>query len=204
MQALSDDQDDDIENFIALAGIGYLISQQLRHDQDFLQELGAAWDRAHFENFTREQWIERVTSIANKWGGTTSTVGPVARVWLENAVTIPLFDQALRDVLAGVIGRKLFPYIMVQTRNDGKVRPNHLTLHGFVARADWSGWVREIAPPYGWGCRCRPIWFGVSSIRDLGWTKLFPFGRSKLSAFRALGGSDAGFPRVSFVTGQLR
>ena len=199
-EALNEEQEDDLDEFIAIAGIGYLIDVQLRHDEAFLQELGAAWDRARFENFTRQQWIEKVTSVANKWGGTTSTVGPVARTWLENAVTIPLFDAAQREVLAGAIGQKVFPYIMVRTRADGKVRPNHFKLHGFVARADWSGWAREASPPYGWGCRCRPIWFGISEVKKLGWTTLFPMGLSKLSAFRAAGGSDAGFPRVSFVT----
>lgn len=46
-----------------------------------------------------------------------------------------------------------FPFVSYFSRDDWRVRPSHMAMHGFVAARDWSGWP-IIRPRAGFNCRC--------------------------------------------------
>lgn len=48
---------------------------------------------------------------------------------------------------------EIFPYWEYKTLDDGKVRPEHVKLHGLVLPANDPLW-QKIYPPNGWRCRC--------------------------------------------------
>ncbi len=51
---------------------------------------------------------------------------------------------------------KIFPYWEYRTVNDGRVRPEHVKLHGLILPANDPRW-NKIFPPNGWKCRCYVI-----------------------------------------------
>jgi SPP1 gp7 family putative phage head morphogenesis protein len=130
-------------------------------------------------------------------------IGPTLATFLYSALMAPAYEAARRDFRQEPEIAIVLPYLEYVTRDDDAVRPNHAALHGFVARADWKGWEREILPPQGWRCRCRVIDISWEEAVEKKYRGTFPLGTKKLKAFRELGGTDAKFPRELFVVGAL-
>ena len=60
------------------------------------------------------------------------------------------------------------PFIIYDAINDGRTRPNHRALNGFIARIDNPVWGK-IAPPNGYRCRCTTRSLTEAQARARGW-----------------------------------
>jgi SPP1 gp7 family putative phage head morphogenesis protein len=61
------------------------------------------------------------------------------------------------------------PFLMYDAINDGRTRPNHRALDGYLAPADDPVWSR-VAPQNGFNCRCTLISLTEAQARARGWT----------------------------------
>lgn len=200
-RALTEKQEQALKDSLAAVGLLHLLTLQGLQDRAFLEAVGKVYDRARREGWEASRYRGEVLKVAERFGFKAGSFGPLAATWLFTAVLSPLYELGRHNVLQQY--QQVFPYLMYWTRDDDKVRPNHFALHGFVARADWDGWQREVLPPQGWGCRCRVIEIPWTVAQRLNWQGVFPLGVEKLLAYRALGGADAGFPRERFVSGAV-
>lgn len=77
--------------------------------------------------------------------------------WLKtnlNTAVASSYQAAQYNRLQDPYMKALYGYYMYMTMDDGKVRDEHMTLHGRIWRNDDPVWD-VIWPPQGWNCRCR-------------------------------------------------
>lgn len=99
-------------------------------DRDFRRAVNALTDEAG---------VERLASFH---------VETVFRTNVQRAYSYGRMEQ-MRDPDVA----KALPYWKFRTAGDGRVRPEHEALNGFVARQDDPVW-RKLYPPLGFNCRC--------------------------------------------------
>lgn len=81
--------------------------------------------------------------------------GEFNETWLRTEYDTALLTAESSALYYRLIAQKdIFPYWEYVTMNDGKVREEHLKLHGLVLLATDQIWDK-IWPPNGWNCRCR-------------------------------------------------
>jgi SPP1 gp7 family putative phage head morphogenesis protein len=101
------------------------------------------------EGETFEVWRERVT------GGGIGIALPDHR--LRNIFRTNMVGQYMRGRCEGLKRRaKTHPYLKYTATQDGRTRPAHAAMHGFVAHREdnvWATWM----PPCGYQCRCDVI-----------------------------------------------
>lgn len=140
-------------------------------EASILAEFQRVSQRAVALGWSEAQYVQAITAAANN-AGMVGFQGSWASTWYNN-----LLGSTYN---AGIISRfrrqptvRLFPYLTVETVNDGARRPNHGHMQGFTAAPTWSGW--SIASPlYGHRCRCRVRPRTWRQARAAGWTGELP------------------------------
>ena len=105
----------------------------------------------------------------------------------RNPKGLPLYrlEAVYRNTLATIVATSdqaqladpdvgnAFPYFQYNTREDGRVRPTHRAMDGFVALRQGEGLdiMRHVLPPAGFSCRCFAMYFGWSQAVRKGWAK---------------------------------
>jgi SPP1 gp7 family putative phage head morphogenesis protein len=108
--------------------------------------------RAAEENIPIEKGIVLLRGVVGKFEGVEPWTRAYAETfWRTNVAAAhaagkwnQLNDPAVRAVIGGM---------MLRTKQDNHVRPNHAKLHGFIAGVDDPVW-NTISPPLGFRCRC--------------------------------------------------
>lgn len=102
----------------------------------------------------------------------------------------------------------LFPFSFYSARHDGRTRPTHAMMDGFVAVRDWDGW-KIIRPKNGFNCRCVLIHRTRAEAKAYGWlnrigepafTVQWPNTAARKN-FEAGGFPDPGWQGPKFVSG---
>lgn len=197
---LSDDELSDLEAMLETDGVLYLLTLLGEQDEAYLDALLETYRYAAANRLSIPDYVQRLHRVADRFGAAPDATGDLYRTWLAFAVEAPLEERA--SIAAGNTraGRVAFPYLEQVTAADDKVRPNHFALHGFTAMTSWDGWVLEVLPPLGWGCRCRPRLVSWQEARERGlFDVMSEASAAMLARFRSLGGADDDFPRHRFV-----
>ncbi len=161
-------------------------------EEPFLAASGEAMRKAATENWGRERFLAEIDRLADEHGA-AGFRGAYAATWHRTAVVNQSWNNGTLLMFGAEPTRRLYPYLILYTMEDDRVRPNHEALSRFVARSTWDGWQRY-APPLGWNCRCRlaPVSYIVAEasgwIDEEGRGEDFPNGEPGEEA-----GRDAGF-----------
>lgn len=165
-------------------------------EEPFLQAAGEAMRTAAREKWGKDRFLAEIDRLADEYG-TAGFRGSYAATWHRTAVVNQSWNNGVLLMFGREPTRRLYPYLILYTMEDDRVRDNHFALNRFVARSTWEGWQR-FAPPLGWNCRCRlaPVAYVVAEAS--GWQDDFPNGDPGPGA-----GRDAGFS-LPLVTLPLR
>jgi hypothetical protein len=161
-------------------------------EEPFLAASGETMRKAAREKWSRERFLAEIDRLADEHGA-AGFRGSYAATWHRTAVVNQSWNNGTLLMFGAAPTRRLYPYLILYTMEDDRVRPNHEALSRFVARSSWDGWQRY-APPLGWNCRCRlaPVSYIVAEAS--GWIDAegtgedFPNGEPGKGA-----GRDAGF-----------
>lgn len=146
---------------------------------DLLQDIREAVDQIFTEGVSERTFSRRLEPKlkAKGWWGRQKVVDPQGKV-REVTLGSPwrlrtIYRTNAQSVMAA--GRwKQFaanadkrPFLQFVAILDNKTRPAHRLLHGKVFRIDDPIW-RKLAPPLGWGCRCRLRALSQAEVDELG------------------------------------
>lgn len=77
--------------------------------------------------------------------------------WLEAEYITTVRTAQSHSYWKQIIDEKeIFPYLKYETQGDARVRDEHSSLNGVVAKIDSDFWAVNM-PPNGWRCRCRAV-----------------------------------------------
>lgn len=161
-------------------------------EEPFLAAAGDAMRTAAREKWGKDRFLAEIDRLADEHGA-TGFRGAYARAWHQTAIVNQSWNNGVLLMYGAEPTRRLYPYLILYTMEDDRVRPNHFALNRVVARSTWDGWQRY-APPLGWNCRCRlaPVSYIVAQasgwIDEDGNGEDFPNGEPREGA-----GRDAGF-----------
>lgn len=104
--------------------------------------------------------VDEIRTETKAW--TESYARMVFRTNLNTAVTAGQFKQAQDPDILAVVPAKQFDAV-----GDNDTRPNHQAADGLIFKVTNRIW-NEIAPPLGYGCRCRVRSVSVPELRRMG------------------------------------
>lgn len=187
-----------VQRYVRKTWRGSLVDLQSKTlEQPFLEAVEGAMRTAARDKWGRDRFLEEVDRLALEYGS-EGFRGSYAQTWHRTVVQNASFNRGTQLAYAADPTRRLFPFLVLRTVGDDRVRPNHAMLDGFVAPSGWDGWDRY-APPLGWNCRCRLVPVSVVIAKALGWIgKDFPNGRKHthgkvIKGLRVVAGRDSGF-----------
>lgn len=161
-------------------------------EEPFLAASGEVMRKAATEKWGKERFLAEIDRLADEHGA-AGFRGSYAATWHRTAVVNQSWNNGVLLMFGQEPTRRLYPYLILYTMEDDRVRPNHFAVNRVVARSTWDGWQRY-APPLGWNCRCRlaPVSYIVAQasgwIDEEGRGEDFPNGQPREGA-----GRDEGF-----------
>lgn len=194
---------DRVQRYIRKTWRGASIDLQSKTlEEPFLTAAGDAMRTAAREKWGKDRFLAEIDRLADEHGA-AGFRGSYAKTWHQTAVVNQSWNNGVLLMYGAEPTRRLYPYLILYTMEDDRVRPNHEALSRVVARSTWEGWQRY-APPLGWNCRCRlaPVSYIVAQAS--GWIDAdgigedFPNGEPREGA-----GRDAGFS-LPLITLPLR
>lgn len=156
--------------------------------RSFKRESETLVAKAAMEGWSKAKYLDEMDKLAVRMGANFE--GSMVANWLRNGIRKVVNRKQLETAQKEPM-RRLFPYQIVITRRDGRVRPNHSEMDGFVAYTMWSGWP-SASPLYGYGCRCVLRSISWQTAKSAGMVGQFPYGLGQLQAWS---GPDAGYSK---------
>lgn len=130
--------------------------------------------RAIVEGWVERQFVQELDALFEKAGVAPLAPWHAALVYNNNvrsAMNLVRYYQTVLNPAA----RRLNPYLKWMSLDDGRVRPEHAAMSGYVAGVDheiWKTWW----PPAGHNCRCYILTINLAKARRLGYTGAEPIG----------------------------
>ncbi len=96
------------------------------------------------ESKSFEEFYKKSTELCNKFN----------KVWQQTEYASATNTSSAAETYNRLKKKShIFPYWEYRTVDDGRVRPEHVKLHGLILPANDPRW-NKIFPPNGWKCRC--------------------------------------------------
>lgn len=143
-------------------------------DAALLVEIHRLLGQAMAEGWVRDRFVRELEGLFTSRG-----LDPLARWHAELVYTNNVRQAAAAMRYSQLVGnpaaKRLTPYLVWVSMDDGKVRPEHQAMHRFIAPVDspiWKTWW----PPAGHGCRCMVEPINLAKARRMGLTGSEPVG----------------------------
>jgi len=145
---------------------------------DVLEDIRGMVDKSLTEGITLNQFRKELEPKlkAKGWWGRQTVEGPngLQEVQLGNPWRLrTIYRTNLQTAYAAGRWKEMVanaddrPYLQFICVLDAHTRPTHRIMHGKVFRIDDPIW-KKMAPPLGWGCRCRLIALDDDDLKRLG------------------------------------
>lgn len=143
-------------------------------DMELLHAIHALIGETIAGGWTRERFVAALDALFDA-RGLTHLSRHRAELVYTNATRTAASLMRYRQLVLNPAAKRLTPYLTWWSLDDGRVRPEHVLMHGYTAAIDheiWKTWW----PPAGHNCRCYIGTVNLAKARRLGYTGSEPMG----------------------------